>query len=105
MSDSSLGMLAAQLKACPARDQNCSRKRVIALWNSFRKLAPENGDEITPAVLAGLLIYDDPLSTSLLPEAERTQLTALVHNALERFHDQTHHKLGKTIAATIKESL
>ena len=105
MNNSPLGLVVAQLKACPARDQNCSMERLIEVWNSFRQLAPKNGDEITPALMAGLLLYDDKLSAALLQDAERAQLAALVNAALERFQDQTHHKLGKTLAAAIKESL
>jgi hypothetical protein len=57
------------------------------------------------AVLAGVILQDEPFAR-LLNEAERAQLAALAKAALERYQQRTHppNKLGKIIAAAIKES-
>ncbi len=97
--------LVSKLKACPAQDSRFSRKLLIESWGSFRLLAPEHGDEITPALMAGLVLYDKTVA-QLLNEAERAQLNALAKLALGRYEEKTHppNKLGKTIAAALKES-
>ena len=97
--------LVAKLKACPARDSRFSEKLLIETWGGFRQLAPEHGDAITPALMAGLVLYDDEQFAQLLNEAERAQLIALARLALERYQERTQppNKLGKTLAAALKE--
>ena len=99
--------LLAQLKSCPAREQGLTRKELIATWNSFKEINPEQGDEITPAMMAGLVLFDEEQFAQLLNEAERSQLAALAKMALERFTEKSNppNKLGKTIAAALKESI
>jgi hypothetical protein len=98
--------LVTKLKACPARDHSLSEKLLVETWNGFKKIDPEHGDEITPAVLAGLILFDEADFAKLLNEAERSQLVALAKTALERYQQKNHppNKLGKTIAASLKES-
>ena len=97
--------LVAALKECPAQDNRFSRKKLLESWGGFRQVDPENEDEITPAVLAGLVLYDEKQFASLLNEAERAQLAAVSKAALERFQAKIHppNKLGKTMAAAVKE--
>ena len=99
--------LVAALKACPAQDSRFSQKKLIESWGCFKQAAPEQGDEITPAVMAGLILFDEKQFAPLLNEAERAQLAALGKAALERYQDKIHppNRLGKTIAAAVKESL
>jgi hypothetical protein len=93
------------LKECPTQDNRFSQKKLIESWNCFRQVAPENEDEITPALMAGLVLYDEKQFASLLNEAERTQLAAVSQAAVDRFQAKIHppNKLGKTIAAALKE--
>ena len=96
----------AKLKACPSHDSSFSEKMLVETWGCFRQLAPEHGDEITPAIMAGLVLYDDEQFAQLLNEAERSQMLALAREALERYQQKTHppNKLGKIIAAALKET-
>ena len=97
--------LVTKLKACPARDHSLSEKLLVETWNGFKKIDPEHGDEITPAVLAGLILFDEADFAKLLNEAERSQMLALAKVALERYQRKTipPNKLGKIIAAALKE--
>ena len=99
--------LVVALKACPEQDNRFSQKKLIEVWGCFRQVAPEQGDEITPAVMAGLILFDEKQFAPLLSEAKRAQLAALGKAALERYQDKIHppNKLGRTIASAIKESL
>lgn len=98
--------LLAKLKACPVLDNSLSEKKLIETWGCFKQLAPEHGDEITPAMMAGLVLYDQEQFAQLLNEAERSQLVALARVALERYQQKTHppNKLGKILAAALKEA-
>jgi hypothetical protein len=97
--------LVAKLKVCPSHDNSLSEKMLIETWGSFKQLAPEHGDEITPAIMAGLILYDEEQFAHLLNEAERLQMAALAKVALERYRQKTNppNKLGKIIAAALKE--
>lgn len=98
--------LVAKLKACSSCDSTFSEKMLTETWACFRQLSPEHGDQITPAVMAGLILYDEEQFAQLLNEAERSQMIALARVALERYQQKTNppNKLGKSIAASLKES-
>lgn len=102
---SALLPLVAKLKACPAHDNRFSEKMLVETWNGFKQIDPEHGDEITPAVMAGLVLCDEEDFAQLLNEAERSQMAALARVALERYQQKTNppNKLGKIIAAALKE--
>jgi hypothetical protein len=99
--------LIAKLKACPSHDNTLSEKMLIETWGQFKQVAPEHGDEITPAIMAGLILYDEEQFAQLLNEAERSQMVALAKLALERYQQKTNppNKLGKIIAAALKEKI
>jgi hypothetical protein len=80
---------------------------LIDLWDRFRKLSLEEGEEVTAAIMAGLVLYDPQAFPGLLNEAERAQLVVLSQTALERYTAKAYplNKLGKTIASAIKEAL
>ena len=65
----------------------------------------ERGTEPAPAVIAGLVLHDENIAR-LLNVTERAQLLALSTVALERYQEKTNppNKLGKTIAASLKET-
>ena len=97
--------LAANLKACPACDSTFSEKLLIATWGSLKQAALEQGDELTPSIMAALILFDEEQFAQLLDEAERAQMLALAQAALERYRQKTNppNKLGKIIAAALKE--
>ena len=100
-----LRLLAAQLKACPAQDNTFSEALALLTWERFKEEMSGRRDPISPAVMAGLVLFDDNFAR-LLNETERSQLAALAKLALERFEAKAHppNKLGKILAASLKES-
>ena len=97
--------LVARLKACPTQDSSFSEKLLLEAWERFKHTGWDRGTEPTPAVMAALVLHDEHVA-KLLTAAERVQLLALSTVALERFQERTNppNQLGKTIAATLKES-
>ena len=97
--------LVTQLRERPTRDERPSAKQFIETWSAFKQIAPEHGDAVTPAIVVGVILYDTEVFAPLLNGAEHAQLQALGKVALERYLQITHppHKLGKTLAAAIKE--
>ncbi len=95
-----------KLKTCPSLDSSITEKMLLETWGCFKQLALEQGDELTPPIMAGLILYDEEQFAELLNEAERLQMIALSKKALERYKQLTNppNKLGKTIAASLKES-
>jgi len=96
----------AMLEACPSLDTSFSEKMLVETWNGFKQIDPKHGDEITPAIMAGLVLYDEEDFAQVLNEAERSQMAALAKLALERYQQKTNppNKLGKIIAAALKET-
>lgn len=97
--------LVAQLKACPTQDSSFSEKFLLEAWERFKHRGWDRGTEPTPAVMAGLILHDESTARLLNP-AERVQLLALSTVALERYLEKSNppNQLGKTIAASLKES-
>lgn len=99
--------LVAILKACPSHDHGFSQKLLIETWGCLKRTDLEHGDELTPSIMAGLVLFDEEQFAQLLNEAEHAQLTALARTALERFNEKTNppNQLGKTLAAVLKERI
>jgi hypothetical protein len=106
MNHETLLPLVARLRACPTQASHISEKRLRETWKGFTQTDLEHGDERTPAILAALILYDDEPWVGLLNEVERSQLFALAKVASERYQQIAHppNKLGKTIAASLKEA-
>ena len=96
--------LVTQLRACPSEDSSFSEKLLLESWERFKHTGWERGTDPVPAVMAGLILHDEQVAR-LLNVAERAQLLALGTVALERYQEKTNppNKLGKTIAASLKE--
>ena len=50
--------LVAILKACPAHDNGFSEETLSKTWERFKQQAWKPDDELTPAVMAGLILHD-----------------------------------------------
>lgn len=107
MTNHPLRPLVEILLACPARDERFSRKSLIATWDCLKQTDLENGDELTPSILAALVLCDETVFAQLLNAAEHAQLTVLARTALQRFQEKSNppHPLGSTLAATVKGGL
>lgn len=99
-------LLATQLKACPTQDNSFSEKLLAEAWERFKHTGWERGNLPSASVIAGLLVQDENVA-KLLTSTEHTQLLGLCSNALERYHEKANptNQLGKTIAATLNESI
>lgn len=99
--------LVAILKACPSHDHGFSQKLLVETWGGLKRTDLERGDELTPSIMAGLVLYDEEEFAQLLNAAEHAQLAALAQTALERFQGKSNppNKLGKTLAAALKEKI
>jgi len=98
--------LVQRLKDCPTLDAGISPKLLHETWSSFRRLDPEHGDEVTPALLVALILFDEEMFGELLNETELSQLGTIAKTALERYQLKTNptNQPGKLLAATLKEN-
>jgi hypothetical protein len=102
----SFQMLVQNLKLCPTLDTTITPKLLHETWSSLRRLDPEHGDDVTPALLVALILFDAETFGSLLSDAELTQLVLLGRQALDSYQLKTNpiNQPGKLLAATIKEN-
>ena len=99
--------LAQRLKACPTLDTRVNPKLLCETWSAFRRLDPEHGDEVTPALLVALILFDEESFGSLLSDAELMQLVVLARSALDSYQLKIHppNQPGKLLAASLKEKI
>ena len=97
--------LIRRLKLSPSLDTSVSKKSFLETWKSFQSSDPEHGDEVTPAIIVAVILFDEEMFGSLLTEAELTQLTASARIALERYQLKTNppNQPGKRLFAALKE--
>ena len=97
--------LAERLKACPSLDTRISKSALLETWKCFQRLDPEQGDEVTPAIMAGILLFDEEQFSPLLTADELTQLAAIASRALDRYQLKTNppNQPGKALAASLKK--
>jgi hypothetical protein len=102
----SFQQLVQNLKLCPTLENTINPKLLHETWSSFRRLDPEHGDDVTPALLVALILFDPETFGSLLSDAEHTQLVAIARSALDSYQLKTNpiNQPGKLLAATIKEN-
>jgi hypothetical protein len=105
MKDQNLLTLVDRLKACPAYDTNISEKALLETWTCFRQMDLEHGDDLTPAIMAALILHDNEVFAELLNEEQFSLLLALAKTAFERYQQITNppNKLGKLLVGIIKE--
>ena len=98
--------LVQRLKDCPTVEAGISPKLLHETWSSFRRLDPEHGDEVTPALLVSLILFDVESFSALISDAEFTQLEAIGRSALDSYQLKTNptNQPGKLLAATLKEN-
>jgi hypothetical protein len=100
-----LRALYAALRGSPTWNNRFAEHRLRLTWERFKQSAWESEEDITPAVMAALVLFDDTFA-QLLNEAERSQLLALAAKAVERYQQEIHPpiQLGRLIAGTLEES-
>ena len=97
--------LAARLRACPARNTTISKKLIFDSWKSFREIDLENGDEVTPSVIAGLILFDWEKLHPLLSDLDLDQLEIIAKTALERYQQLANppNPAGQALAGILKD--
>ena len=97
--------LVQRLKDCPTVEAGISPKLLHETWSAFRRLDPEHGDEVTPALLVSLILFDVESFGSLISDAEFKQLEAISRSALDSYQLKTNpiNQPGKLLAATLKD--
>ena len=102
----SFQLLVRNLKLCPTLESRIQPKRLHETWSSFRRLDPEHGDEVTPAMLVALILHDEELFGELLNETERSQLVTIAETAMQQYElaIKPKNQVGQLLAATIKEN-
>ena len=98
--------LVQRLKDCQTLETRINPKLLHETWSSFRRLDPEHGDEVTPALLVSLILFDVESFGSLISDAEFKQLEAISRSALDSYQLKTNpiNQPGKLLAATLKEN-
>ena len=98
--------LIRRLKLSPSLDTCVSKQSFLETWRSFQSSDPEHGDEVTPAIITAVILFDAEMFESLLTETELTQLTAIARIALERYESKTNppNQPGKRLFAALKEN-
>ena len=105
MKSENLLPLVNRLQACPAQSTDFSEKSLRETWKFFRQINLEHGEELTPPMVAALILYDGEQFAELLNEKETSQLFVLAKTAFDRYQQITNppNKLGKLIAGILKK--
>ena len=100
-----LRQLAIGLVACSTRDTTINQKRFLEGWQKFRALDLEGKDEITPAVMAGMLLFDHQNLASLVTPEEHIRLAEIAGAALERYQQRIkpNNPVGSALAGVLAE--
>jgi len=102
----SFQQLVQNLKLCPTLESTIKPKLLHEAWSSFRRLDPEHGDEVTPAMLVALILHDEESFAELLTEAQLDQLHIVAGQAMQQYElaIKPKNKVGQLLATTIKEN-
>jgi hypothetical protein len=98
-------LFAERLRDCPTLDTSINPKLLCEIWSAFRTINPEHGDDVTAAMLLGLILFDEESFGALLSEAELSQLAALGCSALDRYRLKTNpmNQVGTLLAASLED--
>jgi hypothetical protein len=94
------------LKDCPTLDPTINPKLLCETWSAFRRLDPQQGDEVTPAMLVALILHDEESFAELLTEAQLAQLHLVAGQAMQQYElaIKPKNQVGQLLATTIKEN-
>jgi hypothetical protein len=99
-------MLVQNLKLCPTLETTIKPKLLHETWSSFRRLDPEHGDDVTPALLVALILFDEESFAELLTAAQLDQLHIVAGQAMQQYElaIKPKNQVGQLLATTIKEN-
>ena len=102
----SFKLLVQNLKLCPTAETTITPKLVNEIWDCMRKLDPEQGDEVTPAMLVALILFDEESFAELLTAEQLDQLHIVAGQAMQQYElaIKPKNQVGQLLATTIKEN-
>jgi hypothetical protein len=97
--------LVQRLQVCPTLNPGINPKLLFETWSAFRRLDPEHGDEVTPALLVALILFDVESFADLLTEAQLDQLHLVAGQAMQQYElaIKPKNQVGQLLATTIKD--
>ena len=102
----SFQMLVRNLKVCPTLETTITPKLVNEIWDCIREIDPEHGDEVTPAMLVALILFDEESFAELLTATQLDQLHIVAGQAKNQYElaIKPKNQVGQLLATTIKEN-
>jgi hypothetical protein len=102
----SFQQLVQNLKLCPTLETTITPKLVHETWSCLRRIDPEHGDEVTPALLVSLILFDVESFAELLTAAQLDQLHIVAGQAMQQYEltIKPKNQVGQLLTATIKEN-
>ena len=99
-------MLVRNLKVCPTLETTITPKLVNEIWDCIREIDPEHGDEVTPAMLVALILFDEESFAELLTATQLDQLHIVAGQAKNQYElaIKPKNQVGQLLATTIKEN-
>lgn len=102
----SFQQLVRNLKLSPTLEIGITPKLVNEIWDCMRNIKPQQGDEVTPAMLVALILFDEESFAELLTEEQLDQLHIVAGQAKQQYElaIKPKNQVGQLLATTIKES-
>jgi len=102
----SFKLLVQNLQLCPTAEATITPKLVQEIWDCLRDINPQQGDEVTPAMLVALILHDEEAFAELLTATQLDQLHIVAGQAMQNYElaIKPKNQVGQLLTTTIKES-
>ena len=102
----SFQQLVRNLKLCPTLKAGITPKLVNEIWDCMRELNLRQGDEVTPAMLVALVLFDEESFADLLTDQQLDQLHIIAGQVMQNYTlaIKSKNQVGQLLATTIKEN-
>ena len=99
-------MLVKNLKLSPTLEIGITPKLVQEIWDCMRDIKPQQGDEVTQAMLVALILFDEESFAELLTDDQLNQLHIIAGQVIQNYEAaiKPKNQVGQLLATTIKES-
>lgn len=99
-------LLLRNLKLCPTLETTITPKLVNEIWDLMRDIKPQQGDEVTSAMLVALVLYDEESFADLLTDQQLDQLHLIAGQVMQNYEAaiKPKNQVGQLLATTIKEN-
>ena len=102
----SFQLLVRNLKLSPTLETGITTKLVQEIWDCMRDIKPQQGDEVTPAMLVALILFDEESFADLLTDDQLNQLHIIAGQVMQNYETaiKPKNQVGQLLATTIKEN-